>query len=155
MLCEFALVDNIFKPDVRGRIDHAHDRAIGHISRCYVIPIVARVVPDFVDAANVRDSGEDCACTSINHVLVGRERFAVVVRATYQEVVTRPLSKASRHAIGHHETIDDHRAIWVSEPGINHIDATNVGDTDGILIRLQQVTGVGIPNHSAQAQPAL
>jgi hypothetical protein len=142
---------NVFKPDICGSVDHAHDRAIGHISRCYVISIVTRVVPDFVDAAYVGDSGEDCACTSINHILVGRKCFAVVVSATYEEVVTRSLSKAGRHAIGHHETVDDYRAIGVSEPRIDFIDTSNVGNANGIFVCLEQVTSIGIPNHSAQS----
>jgi hypothetical protein len=73
-----------------------------------------------------------------------------MVCATYQEVVTWTLNDAARHAILHHEGVDDHRSIRISQPRIDFVDAANVRDGDGVGIGQQQVTGVGIPRHSCQ-----
>src|ERR1700676_1195086 len=74
-----------------------------------------------------------------------------MVRAADEEVVSRTLHDAGGHAILHHEGVDHYRPIWVSEPGIDFIDAADVQYTDAISIRLQQVAGVGIPGLASQS----
>ena len=39
----------------------------------------------------------------------------------------------------------------ISEPGIDLIDASDIGNSDGVGVGLQQVAGIGIPGHAAQA----
>ena len=147
---------NVLQPEVTNSIDNAHDRAIGHVSCCQVVPFVAGVVPDLVHAADIVDLRDDRARSSINHVFIGRERFAIMIRAAYKEVIPRALNDAGRHAVRHHKTVDhdgpagDPAAGSVCELGIDFIDASDAGDTDGILIRQQQVTGGWIPGHAPQ-----
>lgn len=142
---------DIFQPGIRLGVDDAHDRAIRHISRCHVVAVVARVVPGFVNAADVGDFADDRARRAVDDEQVRWESFAVMIAASDEEVIAWTLNDAGGHAILHHEAVDDDGPIGVSEPGIDFIDASDVGDTDGISVRLQQVTGIGIPGHSTQA----
>ena len=71
-----------------------------------------------------------------------------MVRTTDEEVITRTLGDSGWHAVRHHKAVDDHwttrsTAGIVPDPRIDFIDASNVGDADGILIRQQQVASVG------------
>src|ERR1700722_12402284 len=81
-----------------------------------------------------------------------------MVRATDEKVVARAMNHASRHAVRHHKTIHDVRAAGnsptacVGQPGIDFIDAPDIRDRNGILVRQQQVTSIGIPRHSSQTR---
>jgi hypothetical protein len=141
---------NILQPDVLDSVDHTQDRSIGHVARCQVVSAIAGVVPDFVNAADVFDSGQDRTRRSINDVLVGRKCLAIMVRATYQEVVAWTLNNAGRHAIRRHETINDYWTIGVSESRIDFVYAPDAGDANRIGIRQQQVASIGIPRHPSQ-----
>ena len=147
------LVVTLASHDCSG-VDDAHDRTGRHIPRCNIVAVVARVVPNLIHAPNIPDGGEDCPGGSIDHVLVRREGLTIMVRAAYKEVVAWPLNDAGRHAIRHHEAVDYDRparpaAGVVADPGIDFVDAADVGDGNGIRICHQQVARVWIPRHPA------
>src|SRR5579864_1022810 len=91
---------NVFQPNISPGIDDAHNRAVGHIASGQIVAVVARVIPDFIDAPDVSGGGVDYStAAAIDHVIVGRKSFAVVVGAANKEVVARTLDDTGRHAV--------------------------------------------------------
>lgn len=115
----------VVQPKVRSGIDDAHDWIGKHVARREIVSVIAGVVPDLVYAAHVIDAGDDRAGCAIDDILVGREGFAVVVRAAYQEIVPRTLSQAGRHAVWGWESVNDHWPVGIAWPGINFIDSAD------------------------------
>src|SRR6202041_955058 len=96
---------DVYQPEVCLCINDAHDWTRGHVACRQVVSVVSRVIPDLVHAANVGNLSDLRPRSPIDHVLVGRERRAVVICATYEEVVARTLSNGGRHAILQRKTI--------------------------------------------------
>src|SRR5439155_19069653 len=88
---------DILQPLVRLGINDAEYRPGGHISGRQIIAVVAGVVPGLVHAAHIVDGSNDVTRSAIDHVLVERESHAIMVRATYQKVVTRSLNDTGGH----------------------------------------------------------
>ncbi len=132
---------DVHQPLVGLSIDDAQHRSRRHVSGRQVIAIIPGVVPHFVDAPEVANGrrtakrpGDDRAGSSIDHVFVGRERFAIVVAATYEEIVAGALNDAGGHAIRHKEAIDDDRstggpaATGVCQPRVDLVYGPLRGD---------------------------
>ena len=79
-----------------------------------------------------------------------------MICTTHEEVGSRTVCDACRHAIRYDDAVGDHRsagdasATGIRQPRVNYIDATDVSDGDGILICQKQKTAVGVPHHPAQ-----
>lgn len=115
----------IVQPKVRAGIDDAHDRTGEHVARGEIVSVIARVVPDLVYTTHVIDAGDDRAGCAVDDILIGREGFAVVVRAADQEIIPRTLSEAGRHAVWGWESVNNHWPVGIAWPGINFIDSAD------------------------------
>ena len=109
------------QPKIRSGIDDAHHWIGEHVARREIVPVVARVVPNLVHAADVIGGGDGRERGSIDDNFVGWEGFSVMIGATYQEIVSRTLDDAGGHAIQYRHTVDNHRSVWVAGSGIDLI----------------------------------
>src|SRR5208282_1809612 len=131
----------VIEPKVRSGIDNAHDRTGKHVAGREIVLVVAGVVPGLVDAASLGDYGAVDARSRrhraggarahgsvSDYVLVGREGFAVVVSAAYQEIIPGSLGNAGGHAVQHGKTADHsraHNAIAERGLGIDYVHVSN------------------------------
>ena len=105
MLCGIGLDLEVGQPKIRLGIDDAHHRIGEHVARREIVFVIARVVPNLVDAADVIGGGDSRESGSVDDNFVGWEGFAVVICATYQEIVSRTLNDAGGHAIQLRHTV--------------------------------------------------
>ena len=79
-----------------------------------------------------------------------------MVGTANEEVIPRTMADASRHAIRHHEAVDNDRsagdtaASGIRQLGVDHIDAPNVDVANRVFIRQQKKAGVWVPHHPSQ-----
>jgi len=121
---------DIHQPLARSSIDYAEDRPIGHVSSSGVVTVVTRVVPDFVGAPALIDvdlaseAGRAGCAGPVKDDQQRRELDSIMASAADKEIVARALSDASGHAIEGRNDVDHDRPRWISDSGVDFVDAT-------------------------------
>jgi hypothetical protein len=120
-----AVGGNVLEPLPGPGINHAEDRARGHIASGEVIAVVAGVVPRLVNGTHVVDGSKDLAGGTVDDDTRRRERPAVMIGATHQDIRARAGTDTGGHATQYRETVDYDRA-----GGAEGIDFVNASDRD-------------------------
>ena len=123
------------QPKIRPGIDDAHHGKGKHIAGSKIVLIVARIVPNLVDAADIIDVGDSRERSPVDDNFVGREGFAIVICATYQEIVAGTLNDAGGHAIQHRHAVDHHESVRIAGSGIDLIYRADIENSGGIRVR--------------------
>src|SRR5213594_801844 len=66
---------HVLNPCARFRVDDAQDGLTGAVGRCYVIPVVSRVVPDLIATADLLDHVDDTPIDGVHDVRSAARRY--------------------------------------------------------------------------------
>src|SRR5260370_35794149 len=104
---------DVLQPLVLYGIDDAKDRSVRHIPGRQVVAVIARIEPDLINASHLVNGGNDFPRSAVNHVLVGRKGYAVMVGASHEEIFAGSSDNAGREAVRDWESVDHHRSLRV------------------------------------------